>query len=82
MHYVMSDIHGCFEEYRSAIEKINLQDDDMLYVLGDCVDRGYASVGVLKDMMRRPNVIPIAGNHDLNFLSILKMLSLELQQKI
>lgn len=42
MHYVISDIHGCYNEYIKALKKVNFNDNDTLYVLGDCIDRGYA----------------------------------------
>ena len=57
--YVISDIHGCYNEYITALKTINFSDNDILYILGDCIDRGYASIKVLQDMMFRPNVIPI-----------------------
>ena len=44
---------------------LNLQDTDILYILGDVVDRGWKPMEILQDMMSRPNVIPIAGNHDM-----------------
>ena len=81
MHYVISDIHGCYDEYRRALEEISFSDDDILYVLGDCIDRGYASVRVLQDMMYRPNVIPIVGNHEFMALSVLKELCVEITEK-
>ncbi len=71
-HYVMSDIHGCFDEYLDALELIKFSDDDILYILGDCVDRGPDPIKVLEDMMYRPNIIPIIGNHDLIALIMLK----------
>lgn len=40
MTYVMSDIHGCYREYREMLEKIVFSDADTLYILGDVVDRG------------------------------------------
>ena len=64
MIYVMSDIHGCLEKYRSMLEVIELAPEDTLYVLGDVIDRGPDGVGILQDMMGRANVIPILGNHE------------------
>ena len=40
MHYVMSDLHGEYEKYLEMLKKIKFTDDDVLYVLGDVVDRG------------------------------------------
>lgn len=61
--YIMSDIHGHFEQYKKMLEKIEFCDDDMLYILGDIVDRGPKPVSVLLDLMKRPNVVCLAGNH-------------------
>lgn len=40
MRYLVSDIHGCFDQYQALLEKIRFSDEDELYVLGDVVDRG------------------------------------------
>lgn len=64
MKYVMSDIHGEYEKYLAMMEKLNLKADDKLYVLGDVLDRGPQPFAVLEDMMKRPNVIPLLGNHE------------------
>ncbi len=39
MHWAISDIHGCYEEYRALLEKISFSPRDTLYFLGDAVDR-------------------------------------------
>lgn len=81
MHYVISDIHGCYKEYKKALEIINFNDSDTLYILGDCIDRGYDSVKVLKDMMCRANVVPIVGNHEYMALTVLKDLCVEITEE-
>lgn len=65
MTYVTADIHGHYEKYRALLERIQLKPDDTLYVLGDVIDRGPDGVKVLRDMMTRPNVVPLLGNHEL-----------------
>ena len=72
--FVMSDIHGCYREYRRLLQIIRFREEDMLYVIGDCVDKGDAPMELLKDMMARPNVVPLMGNHDLEALVILRRL--------
>lgn len=67
MNYIISDIHGCYKEYRALLEKIHLSEEDRLYILGDSVDRGPAPVKVLQDLIRRKNVTYILGNHDFLF---------------
>lgn len=80
MIYVISDIHGCYEQYKKLLEKIHFSDKDELYVLGDVVDRGPEPMKVLWDMMMRPNVYPILGNHDYVALKLLRKLSVEIQE--
>lgn len=64
MIYAMSDLHGCYDKYEKMLEKINLNDNDTLYILGDIVDRGDGGIKIMQDMMNRKNVIVIKGNHD------------------
>lgn len=72
MRYVISDIHGCFQQYKKLLEKIHFTEKDTLYVLGDLVDRGPEPIKVVQDMMKRKNVIHIMGNHDYIMYSIMK----------
>lgn len=76
--YLVSDIHGCYKEFQKLLEEINLSDEDDLYVLGDAVDRGPEPINVLLDLMDRPNVTYILGNHDFCMYSILKRLAVEI----
>ena len=59
MRYVISDIHGCYEEYTELLEKLHLTDRDFLYILGDTLDKGPEPIKVLQDLMYRKNVIYI-----------------------
>lgn len=65
MIYVMSDLHGCYEDYLKMLELIDLKEEDCLYILGDFCDRGKDSMKILLHMMEYDNIIPIIGNHDL-----------------
>lgn len=71
MHYVMSDIHGQYNEYQKMIKLINLKEKDILYILGDVIDRGPHPIQILQDMMKHPNIIPIIGNHE--YLALLNL---------
>ena len=74
MTYIMSDIHGMYDKYMKMLELIELSDDDDLYILGDVVDRGDSSAEILLDMMNRPNVYPIIGNHEVMAIEVLDVL--------
>lgn len=78
MIYVMSDIHGEYNKYMDMLNKINFSDSDVLYVLGDVVDRGNEPMKLLSDMSMRANVYPLIGNHDIMAYDLLKKLSVNI----
>ena len=45
MIYVMSDIHGSMGRFRSIMKQIDLQPEDLLYVLGDVILTVFAFCG-------------------------------------
>lgn len=77
----MSDIHGDYGKYVKMLDLIHFHDDDILYILGDVVDRGLKPMMVLKDMMMRPNVIPLIGNHEYMALQCLRFLMSEVTEE-
>ena len=67
----IADIHGCRNEFQKLIDLLRLQkDQDELIILGDAIDRGYDSEGVirmiieLKDSLGEDHVIWLKGNHE------------------
>lgn len=81
MVYCISDIHGNYNGYLELLEKAKFSDNDVLYVLGDVIDRGRQSIKILQDMMMRPNVIPIIGNHEYMGIQCLKFLMQEISEE-
>ncbi len=81
MRYIISDIHGCYDEYMALLEKIGFSDTDELYILGDAMDRGPEPIKVIKDIMGRSNVRYIIGNHDFIMLMIMKKLMVEITEE-
>ncbi len=65
MRYVISDIHGRYEKHKEMLKLIGLSDKDELYVIGDAIDRGAKGIAILQDIMERPNVHMLMGNHEL-----------------
>lgn len=72
--YVMSDIHGCYGEFLKMLEKINFSDNDVLYVLGDILDRGKNPVKLYLDIKNRTNTVCILGNHEAMALPCIELL--------
>jgi serine/threonine protein phosphatase 1 len=79
--YVISDIHGEYDKFIALLQKIDLKDEDTLYILGDVLDRGPHPIKTLLKLMEMPNVICIVGNHELMALECLKFLSKEITEE-
>lgn len=62
MIYAVSDIHGDLAMYNHIIKQLNK--DDTLYIVGDVIDRGSSGIMILQDIMKRPNVELLLGNHE------------------
>lgn len=63
----IADIHGCSLALAALIKLIDPKPDDTIIPLGDFVDRGIDSRGVLDQLIElrnRCNLVPILGNHD------------------
>ena len=63
----IGDPHGCSVAFTALIDAIDIQPQDTLVVLGDFVDRGIDSKGVLDQLIAltsKCNLVPILGNHD------------------
>lgn len=75
MTYIIADIHGYYEKYLDFLHYVNFSNEDLLYIIGDLVDRGSEGIKILQDVMKRENVISIMGNHEHMLLSTLKELS-------
>ena len=67
--WVVPDIHGCLNTLKSLIEnRINLSKSDAIYFLGDYIDRGPDSKGVIDYIMSLQNagyeIHCLRGNHE------------------
>lgn len=62
--YVMSDIHGESDLFYRMLDKIGFSDSDVLYILGDVIDRGPDGIEILKTIKDRPNINMLLGNHE------------------
>lgn len=62
--YVMSDIHGQKALFDNMLKQINFSDNDELYILGDVIDRGPDGIQILLDIMDKPNIHMMLGNHE------------------
>lgn len=62
--FVVGDIHGCFDQLRSALRQIGFNESrDRLFSVGDMVDRGPSSHEAI-DWLDKPWFFAVRGNHE------------------
>ena len=65
---VVPDIHGCVKTFKTLVERIALGRKDQLFLLGDYINRGPDSVGVvdftIELLSRGYQIMPLRGNHE------------------
>lgn len=70
--FVIGDIHGCSHALDTILEVIDLQPQDQLITLGDYIDRGPDSKGVIDRLIllyQKGQLIPLKGNHEMMLLT-------------
>lgn len=70
--FAIGDIHGCLTALDTLLAAIPMQPDDTLVTLGDYVDRGPDTKGVLDTLItlgQEHHLIALRGNHDQMLLS-------------
>ena len=70
--YCIGDLQGCFSPFQRLLEKIDFSPSrDTLFLLGDLVNRGPDSLGVLRCLTALGDSAQcVLGNHDLHLLAL------------
>lgn len=69
MHYVIGDVHGCFNELKLLLNRIESGDSDaIIYFVGDWIDRGEQVADVMQwvvdNITTSGKYRSVRGNHD------------------
>ena len=79
--YVMSDIHGCYDDMMQMLKQIEFSTKDTLILAGDYIDRGPKSYEMLQWIVKVPdNVKLLKGNHEEEFAQNVKLMNEFLSQ--
>jgi hypothetical protein len=70
-HVIIGDVHGCIDELNELLQQLAPVSDDQLIFIGDLIDRGPDSSGVVRQVVqwsKQMDVKLILGNHEEKFL--------------
>ena len=71
----IGDIHGCRNALVELLQHVAPTADDIVVTLGDYVDRGPDSAGVIEELIdlgTRTNLVPLLGNHEEMMLEVVR----------
>ncbi len=78
--FAISDIHGCLHSFKALIQQISFTKKDTLYLLGDYIDRGPNSKGVIDYIWQLQEgghaIHCLRGNHEQMLINSIKSLSI------
>lgn len=75
MRLVIGDIHGCLKSLETMLEVTSPTREDLIVTLGDYVDRGPESRGVIErllELKKTHNFVHLMGNHEIQMIRALE----------
>ena len=64
-HFIVGDIHGRYQSFLKLLKEADYdEENDIIYSVGDMIDRGPKSYEVVEYFTSKPNAYSIMGNHE------------------
>ena len=70
--FLVGDVHGCFYTLDHLLQRLSIQKEDQLVMIGDLVGKGPHTSLVLDKLIEMDADI-VLGNHDLYFMSVMRL---------
>ena len=70
--WAIGDVHGHLGTFRALMHRLKLNPEDRVVCLGDMIDRGPDSAGLVDFIRTHPQIICLKGNHELMAVSSLQ----------
>ena len=62
--FAIGDVHGHLATFRALLHRLDMKPEDRVVCLGDMIDRGPNSAGVVELIRTHPQIICLKGNHE------------------
>ena len=63
--FYFTDIHGCYDLYKAAMDYCTEQDPESMIIFGgDACDRGKDGYKIMRELLDHPQVVYLKGNHE------------------
>ena len=62
--FAVGDVHGHLATFKALLHRLNLRPEDRVVCLGDMIDRGPNSAGMVELIRAHPQIICLKGNHE------------------
>ena len=70
--WAIGDVHGHLGTFRALMHRLSLNAEDRVVCLGDMIDRGPDSAGLIEYIRSHPQIICLKGNHELMAMTSLQ----------
>lgn len=83
--FVMGDLHGKYDKAIDVLSQVDIQDDDLLIMLGDYTDRGEQNIkceNLMLQLFKQDNVRCLMANHELMLIEHMMIMVHRVTKKI